>query len=131
MSKTTADPLVPKVLAWWQSARSAWLREFELSRRFDAGTRGTAAELGLSVDDFVRLATKPGGRSELLGQRLAALGLTSDGVREVSSLVMRDLVRTCVCCCERERCAADMKLSGIAAGWDSYCPNSGTLRTLA
>ncbi len=66
----------------------------------------------------------------LLAQKLAALGLSADEIAARSPAVLEDLVRNCRACPDRQRCIDDVTADALAPGWESYCPNSGTLATL-
>jgi hypothetical protein len=66
----------------------------------------------------------------LLDQRLHSLSVDQDKLREACPDVLANLFTTCSQCGEKERCASDFKDREFPAGWDSYCPNSGTLKTL-
>lgn len=66
----------------------------------------------------------------LLGRKLAALGLSTLEIEALSQSVLADLKRTCRACPDRQRCIDDMAIDPLAEGWESYCPNSGTLATL-
>ena len=89
-----------------------------------------AAEVGVSSDEFLRTARQPNGLLRLLNQRLAALGLDPEEIRKLSPLLLGELRRTCALCAEKERCADDMAEDANPPGWESYCPNAGTLRHL-
>jgi hypothetical protein len=117
-------------LDWWQGARSRWARLHELDRLSSDDIDRLAQDVGMNSSDFLRIATQPDGAAELLRRRLASLNLDPEDVRKLSPLLLRDLQRTCAMCEEKERCAADLGESSDTVGWDSYCPNSGTLRTL-
>lgn len=66
----------------------------------------------------------------LLGRKLAALGLKAEEIEALSPAVLEDLKRNCRACPDRQRCIDDMAVDPLAPGWESYCPNSGTLSTL-
>jgi hypothetical protein len=67
---------------------------------------------------------------ELLGRKLAALGLTASEIEKWSPALLDDLKRNCNACPDRQRCIDDMAIDPLVPGWESYCPNSGTLATL-
>ena len=118
------------VLGWWHDARKHWSRLQELENIDPTELNRIAADVGLSVNELTRLAAQPDGMPLLIEKRLAALKLDPDDIRQLSPLVLRDLQRTCALCEEKDRCAHDMADDPLAAGWESYCPNSGTLRVL-
>jgi len=118
------------VLDWWRDARQSWMRLHEMDRLSPDEIDRMARDVGLTSADFLRVASQPGGSADLLERRLAALKLDPEDIRKLSPLLLADLQRTCACCAEKKRCADDMAEDPIAPGWESYCPNSGTLRTL-
>src|SRR5687768_4150535 len=66
----------------------------------------------------------------LLERRLASLHLNPEEIRKISPLLLADLQRTCAHCSDKKRCLHDFKVSANPEGWESYCPNAGTLKTL-
>jgi uncharacterized protein YjiS (DUF1127 family) len=123
------SPLV-RLMDWWHEARQRWARLHELDQ-LDAGELSHLAEdVGVSPDDLVRLARQPDAPALLIEKRLAMLSLDPEEIRKLSPLLLRDLYRTCALCSEKARCADDMAEAPLDPGWKSYCPNSGTLRTL-
>lgn len=70
------------------------------------------------------------GAAALLYQKLRALELNPDEIYHLSPLLLAELEHNCGECPDKERCAADMAEDPSAPGWEIYCPNSGTLRTL-
>ena len=122
--------ILGQVLNWWSEARERWARLAEL-RTLPAEELGRiAADVGLSTAELLDVSAQPAGTLELLERRLAALHLDAEEIRQLSPLLLRDLQRTCAMCTEQQRCKDDMAISPLAPGWESYCPNSGTLRTL-
>jgi hypothetical protein len=123
--------LLVGVLDWWHGARQRWARLHELDQFSPAEIEHLAADVGLDSADFLHIARQPNGDALLIEKRLAALHLDSDQIRKLSPLLLRDLQRTCAMCSEKRRCADDIAETPSATGWESYCPNSSTLRTLA
>jgi hypothetical protein len=66
----------------------------------------------------------------LLGWRLTALRLNPRDIERAYPQVFANLQHTCASCSEKRRCLDDMMDSINPPGWESYCPNSGTIRTL-
>ena len=123
------SPLI-RLMDWWHQTRQRWARLHELEQ-LDAGElRHLAEDVGVSADDLVCLARQPDGAALLIEKRLAMLSLDLDEIRKLSPLLLRDLQRTCALCEEKARCADDMAEAPLDPGWKSYCPNSGSLRTL-
>lgn len=127
----SAHPLIGRVLDWWHDVRDSWRRMHELETLSDHELARIAHDVGMSSDELVRAAAAPSGTGLLLERRLASLGLDAEEIRKLSPLILADLQRTCALCTEKGRCAHDFETSEDQAGWESYCPNSGTLRTLA
>jgi hypothetical protein len=122
--------LLARALDWWHNARARWQRLGELNRLSGDDIDRLAQDVGLNSSEFLRMAVKPDGTKLLIERRLAALHLDPEDIRKLSPLLLRDLMVTCARCSEKDRCAADMALDPNPEGWESYCPNSGTLRTL-
>ena len=125
-----ASPYLAVALEWWHSARGRWARISEISRLSPDEIDRLAQDVGMTGGDFLKIATQDNGTALLLERRLSALNLEADDIRLLSPLLLRDLEVTCAMCAEKQRCAADMNESADPLGWESYCPNSGTLRTL-
>jgi hypothetical protein len=128
--KSTDDSPLARVLNWWDDARKHWTRLHELDQLDPAERNRIAADVGLSSSELTRLAAQPDCVPLLIEKRLAALNLDPEEIRKLSPLILRDLQRTCALCAEKGRCADDMAADPLASGWESYCPNSGTLRSL-
>lgn len=119
-----------RVLDWWHETRDRWARLAELSELPGHELDRIAADVGVGAPELLAATSRPGGTQGLLEKRLAALHLDPEDIRKLSPMLLRDLEHTCSRCSERQRCIDDMKISPLAQGWESYCPNSGTLRTL-
>ena len=118
------------VLDWWLSTRDRWARMAELRELPPGELERVAADFGVTSAELLAASSRQQDAQGLLERRLAALKLDPEEIRKLSPLLLRDLQRTCSMCPERQRCKDDMELSPLAPGWESYCPNSGTLRTL-
>jgi len=129
-SHTPSTPSFGIVLDWWQRARARWMRLHELDRLSSSEIDRMAQEVGLSGIEFLRVAIAPDGTAALLARRLAGLHLDPEAIRLISPLLLRDLQRACALCSEKQRCADDMAEDPNPVGWDSYCNNAGTLKTL-
>jgi hypothetical protein len=119
-----------RALNWWHDARKNWSRLHELDHIDPVELGRMALDVGVTTEELVRIARQPDGVPLLIENRLAALNLDPNDINTLSPLILRDLRRTCALCAEKGRCADDMAADPLAPGWDSYCPNSGTLRTL-
>lgn len=67
----------------------------------------------------------------LLSQRLDGLAIDAGMLRERMPSVLDALVQTCSGCRDKERCGHDFNKDANPRGWQSYCANSATLKTLA
>lgn len=119
-----------RVLDWWHETRERWARLAELRNLPPDELGRVASDLGVSSAELLEASSRPDLTPDLLGRRLAALGLDPDEIFRISPVLLRELERTCYRCEDRERCRDDMAVSPLMPGWESYCPNSGTLRTL-
>jgi hypothetical protein len=121
---------ISRFVEWWSNTRERWARLSELRDLPQGELDRVACDMGVSTNDLLEVASHPEGTMGLLERRLAALDLTEEEIRELSPMLLRDLQRTCTTCSDRQRCIDDMQEDPLAPGWESYCPNSGTLRTL-
>jgi hypothetical protein len=117
-------------LEWWQGARARWARINEMSRLTPGEIDRLAQDVGMNGGDFLKIATQENGTAELLQRRLKALRLDEDEIRLLSPLLLRDLQVTCSLCAAKSQCSSDMDRSDRPQGWETYCPNAGTLATL-
>lgn len=127
----THTTLLGRALDWWHEVRENWQRLHELDALSETEIQRMAHDMGLSSDEFVRMAHQPAGTQLLLEKRLAGLQLDAEDIRKLSPLLLADLQKTCARCTDKGRCASDFRASPNPAGWETYCPNAGTLRTLA
>ena len=127
----TAHSLIGRVLDWWYGVRDSWQRMHELEMLSDHEIERMAKDIGVRPEELVRMMAEPNSTALLLERRLAALSLDPEDIRRLSPLLLADLQRTCALCDEKRRCRQDLDADPAAPGWESYCPNSGTLRTLA
>lgn len=130
-SETGGHPsTMSRVLDWWIATRDRWARMAELHALPPEELQRVASDFGVSTSELLEASGRSDRTQGLLEKRLAALNLDPEEIWKLSPMLLRDLQRTCSSCSERQRCTDDMELSALAPGWESYCPNSGTLRTL-
>lgn len=127
--QTARHTLIGRALDWWHGARDRWRRLHELDGVPDHDLELMAHDIGLSTGELRRLGAQPNGTELLLERRLLQLQLDPEDIRKLSPLLLNDLERTCALCRDKARCGQDFK-DGTHAGWESYCPNAGTLQTL-
>jgi hypothetical protein len=128
--ETASHSPLRRALDWWHGARDLWSHVEDLERMTPEEVERLAADIGVTSAELRTIVTTPGGSVDLLYRRLAALELDAEEIRKLSPLLLADLERTCAACPDRERCASEMAADPLPPGWESYCPNSGTLKTL-
>jgi hypothetical protein len=128
--KSARHSLLDRALDWWRASTATWQRMHELEMLSDAEIERMARDIGVTPDEFMRLAQMPNGSAALLARRLEALDLDPEEIRELSSFLYADLQRTCALCQEHGRCTHDLDERPQSQDWRSYCPNAGTLRML-
>ena len=124
------QPTVKAALAWWHGVRERWQMMGELDALNSEEVERLAHEVGLHPEDLRRIAREPDGVPVLLGRRLTALNLDPSEIRALAPHLMRDLERTCATCGDKKRCRRDFDAAMSPSGWESYCPNAGTLRAI-
>lgn len=107
-----------------------WRDRLELSRLPDGELDRVAHELGLSADELTALAAKGPHASDLLYDRMQALGVTRADVDRLGWSLIRDLEKTCSCCGDKGQCKADLTAHPDDPVWKDYCPNAVTLDAL-
>ncbi|MFX8652985.1 DUF6455 family protein, partial [Acinetobacter baumannii] len=76
------------------------------------------------------LAAKGPHASDLLYERMEALGVSRSDADRVAHGLMRDLEKSCACCGDKSRCKADLASHADDPVWKEYCPNAITLESL-
>ncbi len=74
------------------------------------------------------MQTTPDEYDELLGCRMAMLGLNLDAA---NGDTFNKIMRRCKSCGSREACAVDLKRDPNNPVWETYCPNTGAFIALA
>ena len=119
-----------RVRAWWIYSRDKWAKVSRIDELTPDEIAALADDIGVSNDELVRLVHLPDGTAGLLERRLRSLGLDEEQIVRVSPAFLGELQRTCASCPEKQRCAEDFAEDENPTGWESYCANAGTLRTL-
>ncbi len=112
---------------WWE--RSTALAELEACS--GAEMERIARDTSVGVGDLRVLAGKWPNSADLVGRRMAALGLDAADIDAAEPATMRDLQRVCSMCDNKRVCEHDLDRSPASADWREYCPNAGTLDALA
>jgi hypothetical protein len=90
-----------------------------------------AREIGTSIPELRALAGKwPDTSDDLLASRLRALQVDPAKLSATEPSVARDLSRLCTLCRDKSRCRHDLEQRPDSAAWQSYCPNTSTLKAL-
>lgn len=112
-----------------------WLKlraeERELHALPDHMLQEIAHDVGLSVSDLTSLKVENPGASTLMPQRLEAMGIDANYVRNSEPAVYRDLERVCGQCKSWAQCEQDMAHGDVETGQCSYCGNAATIDALA
>ena len=132
MPGATADyrGLFGSLAKWWRNwtARDAALGELGCCDREEAAH--IARDVGVSVSELQTLAGRWPDSSNLLDRRLAASGLSVEGIVHSEPQVVRDMQRVCGQCDVGARCEQDLDKDEHKRVWRDYCPNLTTLDAL-
>jgi uncharacterized protein YjiS (DUF1127 family) len=89
-----------------------------------------AGEFGMSARDLEDLSARGPGAADLLYERMQALGITRADVDRMAQGLLRDLEKTCSCCCDKPLCRKDLAMSPEDPAWKAYCPNALSLESI-
>jgi hypothetical protein len=89
-----------------------------------------ARDTGVGVGDLRVLAGKWPDSADLVGRRMAALGLEATEVGQSAPQIMRDLQRVCSVCANKRVCEHDLDRGPANPRWQDYCPNVETLHAI-
>ena len=121
---TAVETLLVRVRDWWRAQNElAGINRDELDR--------VAGDLGMTTRDLEDLVTRGPEATDLLYERMGALGISRADVGRAAGGIMRDLEKTCACCNEKGVCEKDLAERPGDSVWKSYCPNAVTLESLA
>ncbi len=67
----------------------------------------------------------------LLDCRLAALGVDLGAIERRGDDTIKEIIGRCMSCRAREACELDLKRDPNDPVWETYCPNTATLLSLA
>ena len=89
-----------------------------------------AHDIGVSSEELYALAGKWPDSTELLLRRLDESKLDATEIKKSEPQVMRDLERVCTLCTSKRKCSHDLATKPSDPAWQSYCPNTTTLKSL-
>jgi hypothetical protein len=121
-SHVAVEALLGRVRDWWARNELANVDRKELGR--------VAADLGMTTSDLEDLVARGPEATDLLYERMRALGISRVDVGCAARAIIRDLERTCACCNEKGVCEKDLGKRPDDPVWKSYCPNAVTLASL-
>jgi hypothetical protein len=121
---TAVETLLARVRDWWRAQN-------ELTNVDPKELGRVAGDLGMSTKDLKDLVARGPKATDLLYERMRALGLSKADVDHAAHGIMRDLEKTCACCNEKGTCEKDLEKHPDDPVWESYCPNAVTLDSLA
>src|SRR5262249_10001378 len=111
----------------WRTFRKIRAAKRELAELDSSEVANIAADLGISAADLHTLVASGECAADLLGRRLAALGINPD---RIGPAVMRDLQLHCVQCKSKTLCEHELEDKPPTATWPKYCPNEQTIDTI-
>ena len=77
------------------------------------------------------MQTIPDDHDELLDCRMAMLGVQLNPTERAGHNALKEMMRRCMSCGDREACAVDLERDPNNPVWETYCPNAGMLIELA
>jgi hypothetical protein len=118
------------------SAVKYWVGEYLRRRAASSEFRDNvevdrmAHDLGMSAWELRALVSQGPAAAQLLGARMAELGLDESDLVEAGPETTRDLQRSCSLCKDHHRCRNDLESHDDSDDWLRYCPNALTLQAL-
>jgi hypothetical protein len=125
------DNVIAPLAQWWR--QQSFIREnlADLAAFGPEETARMAQDVGLAPGDLHALAHHAPDAARLLDKRLAWLGLSASELAKTAPAELRDMERLCTLCRSKGRCAHDLGADPDDPAWRQYCPNEGTLLSLA
>jgi len=117
------------VARWWRDwmGKSSARSELRCCREDDL--KRIAQDVGVSVAELHKLASRGPHAADLLLRRMAELDLDRNEVAGTEPRTFQDMQRVCTLCEAHRRCARGFA-KHTTDDWQSYCPNAATLRAL-
>jgi uncharacterized protein YjiS (DUF1127 family) len=119
---------VIEIFADWLKRRQDRTHDLEGLSRSDL--HDIAKDIGVSVDELQKLE-RSGSEQLMLPRMMAVLGLDPDAVNRADPILFRDLQRVCALCDEKTRCARAFAKGDAATTYETFCPNSSSLKAVA
>ena len=126
----TIEFVLEAVAGWINKYREASGLHDEFGHCSPEDVRQIAKDLGVSVSELRKLATKGPGAAELMEKMLIALRVNPHALVKTNSAVMRDLQRLCVVCTQKGRCEHELAKGTASEHFREFCPNAFTLDAL-
>ena len=117
------------VARWWRDWMGKSSARSELRCCGEDEVKRIAQDVGVSVAELHKLASRGPHAADLLLRRMAQLDLDRTEVARTEPRTFQDLQRVCTLCEARRRCARDFA-KHTTEEWQSYCPNATTLMAL-
>ena len=118
------------ITRWWHRRKTRRATITELNRCGEDEVALLARDVGVTPSELQTFAVKGPSESDLLTQRITALGLDAEWVKRTEPKVLHDLQRVCAQCASDRRCSHDLSERPGDGAWRGYCPNVTTLDTL-
>lgn len=121
---------VRRLVHWWQN----WIKRRAAMVQLGCCDRTEVArmahDIGVSSEELYTLAGKWPDSADLLLRRLDESKLDVAEIKKSQPQVMRDLERVCTLCASKRKCSHDLATRPSDPAWQSYCPNTTTLKSL-
>lgn len=111
----------------FERLRTWWRRRTELDRMDRDELARLAEDVGVTAAELRDLEARGPHASDLLYERMHALGLGKADVDALAPGVLRDLERTCSQCLDKGVCQRDLAIRPDDPAWAGYCPNAEAL----
>ena len=122
------------VSRWWRDWMGQGSATSELRCCGEDEVKRLAREVGVSVAELHKLASRGPHSADLLLRRMAELDLDRNEVARTEPRTFQDMQRVCTLCEAHRRCAQDLAKHSTdkhsTQEWQSYCPNAVTLMAL-
>lgn len=115
------------VLKWFRQRRD----RADIAAMDPAEAERLARDLNLSVLDLTDLVAQSENEAALLGRMLQLHGIDRKTLEEALPGLVRDMAATCAHCQCKGKCTHDLDHNVSTDVTDQYCPNAGTMRSLA